>query len=237
MNHDYRRPNIGGKKGRHRAQPIDMYQGDDDDDSQIYDNMQNVLNNILEKDGNNYYDNRNNYQYNDQNYYPRQREDNRYYPRRYRSPGKKDFSFMRKKRNSLNKLRTKRSTDNVGHVMRNKAISKDQDPYNIPNMIHLLHSMEDEVSNRHTNTKLPKSRPKRHVGPHDEGGLQRLLSTGTLAPTTLSPNDPYYNHTIDLVFATYWFFPAKTRAILPEDQKCIANKMDKEAERFKTESK
>ncbi|XP_061183880.1 uncharacterized protein LOC133192057 [Saccostrea echinata] len=83
---------------------------------------------------------------------------------------------------------------------------------------------------KHTNKK-------RHVGPHDNDGIQRLLSTGTLAPTMLSPSHPMYNHSIDIVFATYWFFPAKTQAILPEDQKCIMQKMKEEKSRFDSKGK
>lgn len=80
-------------------------------------------------------------------------------------------------------------------------------------------------------------RRKRHVGPHDEGGLQRLLSTGTVAPTTLDPSHPDYNYTADVVFATYWFFPAKTQAILPQDQHCIDQKLSQEKIRFDVKSR
>lgn len=80
-------------------------------------------------------------------------------------------------------------------------------------------------------------RKKRHVGPHDEKGLQRLLSTGSLMPTLLPKSHPDYNHSIDLVFATYWFFPAKTKAILPEDQKCIEKRLSEETIRFDPKSK
>ncbi|XP_059161423.1 uncharacterized protein LOC131944658 isoform X2 [Physella acuta] len=73
-----------------------------------------------------------------------------------------------------------------------------------------------------------EGRWKRHVGPHDDDGLQRLLSTGVLAPTTLPPSHPDYNRSIDIIFATYWFFPANTHAILPQDQKCIAEKLAQE---------
>ena len=83
---------------------------------------------------------------------------------------------------------------------------------------------------------LSRSRARRHVGPHDEDGLQRLLSTGSLAPSSLPKTHPNYNHSIDFLFATYWFFPAKTRAILPEDQKCIEKKMSDEQIRFDPKS-
>lgn len=42
---------------------------------------------------------------------------------------------------------------------------------------------------------------------------------------------------MDVVFATYWFFPAKTNVLLPEDEACIAAKMATETERFKPDSK
>ena len=79
-------------------------------------------------------------------------------------------------------------------------------------------------------------RNRRHVGPHDEDGLQRLLSTGTLAPSSLPETNPLYNNSMDFVFATYWFFPAKTRAILPQDQKCIEEKLSQENQRFDPKS-
>lgn len=79
-------------------------------------------------------------------------------------------------------------------------------------------------------------RKRRHVGPHDDNGLQRLLSTGTLAPSTLPKGHPDYAHTVDVVFATYWFFPARTKAILPEDQRCIEQRMAGETERFDPKS-
>ncbi|KAH3701952.1 uncharacterized protein LOC127861055 [Dreissena polymorpha] len=81
-----------------------------------------------------------------------------------------------------------------------------------------------------------RKRKRRHVGPHDEEGLQRLLSTGSLMPSLLPQNHKNYNHSIELVFATYWFFPAKTRAILPQDQKCIEKKMSEEEIRFDPKS-
>ncbi|KAL8612256.1 hypothetical protein ACOMHN_038168 [Nucella lapillus] len=96
-------------------------------------------------------------------------------------------------------------------------------------------------SNSDTKRKKPKlnfmKRKRRHVGPHDDNGLQRLLSTGTLAPSSLPKDHPDYAHTVDLVFATYWFFPAKTRAILPRDQACIDKMMANEKQRFDPKNK
>lgn len=80
-------------------------------------------------------------------------------------------------------------------------------------------------------------RMKRHVGAHDDEGLQRLLSTGTIAPTTLPKDHPHYNHSIEYIFATYWFFPAKTQAILPKDEECISTKLAAETKRFDPNSK
>ncbi|XP_041373917.1 uncharacterized protein LOC121386932 [Gigantopelta aegis] len=80
-------------------------------------------------------------------------------------------------------------------------------------------------------------RDRRHVGPHDNHGLQRLLSTGTIAPTTLPPDHADFNHSVDIIFATYWFFPAKTQAILPQDRKCISDKLSKAETRFDPKSK
>jgi len=35
-----------------------------------------------------------------------------------------------------------------------------------------------------------------------------------------------------MIFATYWFYPAKTKAILPEDQRCIDDMMNDQEQRF-----
>lgn len=81
-------------------------------------------------------------------------------------------------------------------------------------------------------TSQSQNRFARHVGPHDMDGIQRLISTGTLAPAWISDG-----HNVDVIFATYWFFPSKTQAILPQDRDCIQQKMAEEAERFKPSSK
>ncbi|CAH1796048.1 unnamed protein product, partial [Owenia fusiformis] len=84
--------------------------------------------------------------------------------------------------------------------------------------------------------KTPGQRIKRHVGVHADGGLQRLISTGTLAPSLLDPGHPDFSQTIDVVFSVFWFFPAKTVVYLPEDQKCMDDKMKDEDVRFQPES-
>eukprot|EP00106_Octopus_bimaculoides_P010095 XP_014777537.1 PREDICTED: uncharacterized protein LOC106874346 [Octopus bimaculoides] len=80
-------------------------------------------------------------------------------------------------------------------------------------------------------------RNRRHIGPHDTKGLMRLISTGSLVPSNLPPNHPDFNHSIDIVFATYWFYPAETRIILPQDKKCIQQRMDDQSIRFDQTSK
>ncbi|GAB1601842.1 protein FAM234B-like [Argonauta hians] len=80
-------------------------------------------------------------------------------------------------------------------------------------------------------------RNRRHIGPHDTKGLMRLISTGSLVPSNLPPNHPDFNHSMDIVFATYWFYPAETRIILPKDKKCIQQRLDDQAIRFDQTSK
>ena len=41
---------------------------------------------------------------------------------------------------------------------------------------------EEEIEGSTEEKKKTRKRKKRHVGPHDEGGLQRLISTGTVEP-------------------------------------------------------
>ena len=40
-----------------------------------------------------------------------------------------------------------------------------------------------------------------------------------------------------MIFATYWFYPAKTEMILPEDHECIEKKMAQQLVRFDPKSK
>jgi hypothetical protein len=60
-----------------------------------------------------------------------------------------------------------------------------------------------------------------------------LISTGSLTDSFGEEK----TGAIDFVFATYWFFPAKTTVVLPEDQACIDRKMSQEEDRFNTSSK
>ncbi|KAG8180040.1 hypothetical protein JTE90_012884 [Oedothorax gibbosus] len=71
------------------------------------------------------------------------------------------------------------------------------------------------------------SRKRRHVGPHDGGGIQRVISTGTLAPS-LGKN----KSGIDVIYATFWFYPSEIQGLMPQDKQCIESRMKMEKERF-----
>ncbi|XP_035219132.1 uncharacterized protein LOC118192294 isoform X2 [Stegodyphus dumicola] len=68
-------------------------------------------------------------------------------------------------------------------------------------------------------------RNRRHVGPHDGGGIQRVISTGTLAPSKEGIG-------IDIIYATFWFYPSEVLSLLPKDKECIESGMKQEEERF-----
>lgn len=58
-----------------------------------------------------------------------------------------------------------------------------------------------------------RQRFSRHVGPHDGGGIQRLISTGSLAPV-LPGSGVSTGESIDIIFATYWFYPSQSQVSL-----------------------
>lgn len=60
---------------------------------------------------------------------------------------------------------------------------------------------------------------------------------GTLAPPLLKQTDPDYSRSMDVLFATYWFYPAKTKILLEEDNKCIEDMMKQEVQRLDPQSK
>ncbi|XP_075550002.1 protein FAM234B [Dermacentor variabilis] len=72
-------------------------------------------------------------------------------------------------------------------------------------------------------------RIRRHVGPHDAGGVQRTISTGTLLPGS-GPRS------VDLVFATFWFWPTRVRAMSAEERRCLERMRAHEATRFQADS-
>ncbi|XP_060079842.1 uncharacterized protein LOC132559243 [Ylistrum balloti] len=161
-----------------------------------------------------------------------------YYQKPYRNgyPGYDSSSPRYRQRGRVNNGHQPRRLNTIEH-MRHRRISRNslQQKEVSQKVSDLLHSKKLHHSVKRNNNY--RKRKRRHVGPHDEDGLQRLLSTGTLAPTTLPRSHPDYDHSIDFVFATYWFFPAKTQVILPADQKCIDGKMAKEKIRFSPRSK
>lgn len=75
-----------------------------------------------------------------------------------------------------------------------------------------------------------KQRIKRHIGVPDHGGFQRIIATAGLAPSLETINNNAPGDSIDVVFTTYWQYPAKVRVILPEDKACIEHyrKMSKQ---------
>ncbi|XP_064472122.1 uncharacterized protein LOC135386243 [Ornithodoros turicata] len=74
----------------------------------------------------------------------------------------------------------------------------------------------------------------RHVGPHDGGGVQRTISTGALLPPLGA--SAQHNQSMDVVFATFWFYPTDTNVLLPEDRNCIDQLLEQEEQRFRTDS-
>ncbi|UJR36933.1 hypothetical protein I4U23_029645 [Adineta vaga] len=83
---------------------------------------------------------------------------------------------------------------------------------------------EDDLDSRGNRKKF-----KRHVGPHDNGGLQRTISTGTLAPSF----ELNSKSSIDLIFATYWIHSDTSILLHADERACIDEGMAKEEERLK----
>jgi hypothetical protein len=72
-------------------------------------------------------------------------------------------------------------------------------------------------------TNKPSSnnaRKRRHVGPPDHGGFQRLIQTGSIA-ASFSDNKSKTPKGIDVVMVTYWMYPAKVRIITDKEKECI----------------
>ena len=77
-----------------------------------------------------------------------------------------------------------------------------------------------EKENKQENTSS-QARAKRHIGVPDHGGYQRLMATGSIVTSVGEENNTGPADSIDIVFTTYWQYPAKVRIILPEDKACI----------------
>jgi len=69
-----------------------------------------------------------------------------------------------------------------------------------------------------------------NVNVHRSCYLAYCCFPGTLAPSLVEADRN--SSSIDVIFATYWFYPAKTKAILPDDQRCIDDMMDRQEQRF-----
>lgn len=78
-------------------------------------------------------------------------------------------------------------------------------------------------SESHSKNISKNSRMKRHVGAPDHGGYQRLIATGSVVTSLGEESNKGPMDSIDVVFTTYWQYPAKVRVILPEDKACIEN--------------
>jgi len=212
-------------------------------DAPEYDDLGHVLQNVMQND---YSDVNDNQYYNKQyeNTFPEYENKPKYRARNRHDYGNSNQRIQKKA--GIDNMRRKRVTNSlfIDKNTENKSIYRNtkfkrntknnRDDINIDTKNKINYSKQSKKQN--VKRKL-LNRKRRHIGPHDEDGLQRLLSTGTLAPTTLPPDHPNYNHSIDVVFATYWFFPAKTQTILPKDQKCIDKKLSQEKTRFSPSSK
>ncbi|CAF0995646.1 unnamed protein product [Adineta steineri] len=80
-----------------------------------------------------------------------------------------------------------------------------------------------------TDFHTSRKKYKRHVGPHDNGGLQRTISTGTLAPSF----ELNSKSSIDLIFATYWIHSDTSTLLHADERACIDEGMAKEEDRLK----
>lgn len=86
------------------------------------------------------------------------------------------------------------------------------------------YDLEHEVSREEPKNKQNssvQSQARRHIGAPDHGGYQRLMATGSIVTSLGEENNTGPADSIDVVFTTYWQYPAKVRIILPEDKACI----------------
>ncbi|KAI1309010.1 hypothetical protein HDE_00313 [Halotydeus destructor] len=69
-------------------------------------------------------------------------------------------------------------------------------------------------------------RTRRHVGMHDGGGIQRVISTGTLAPSSSKRSGA-----LDVVFASFWFPPSQNVKLMSNKMAaCVDNLLRPDAE-------
>lgn len=93
-----------------------------------------------------------------------------------------------------------------------------EDFYDIEHEVTEGESVDKKDSSQNSSAK---SQFKRHVGAPDHGGYQRLMATGSIVTSLGEENNTGPADSIDIVFTTYWQYPAKVRIILPEDKACI----------------
>ena len=79
----------------------------------------------------------------------------------------------------------------------------------------------NQATHHKASHKTTPHRSTRHIGVPDHGGFQRIIATAGLAPSFQVVNTRGPTNSIDVVFTTYWQYPAKVRVILPEDKACI----------------
>ncbi|PIK58772.1 hypothetical protein BSL78_04293 [Apostichopus japonicus] len=116
--------------------------------------------------------------------------------------------------------------------IRRRNRNQPRDEYLLENIGRLLE--ESQFLGRKSSSTSNRRRG-RHLGAHDADGVQRLISTGSLAP----PLDAEYvrrGDSIDVVFAVYWFYPSEDHLILSEEEDCIRHCMDNELQRMNPES-
>lgn len=112
--------------------------------------------------------------------------------------------------------------------------------------------MTDSNSNEDEDFRSIRKKYRRHVGPHDAGGLQRTISTGQTLKRfidrskqtnlsdvlgTLAPSfELNSKSTVDLVFATYWIQSDTSTLLQADERACIEEGMSNEYERFRSDN-
>ncbi|KAK7105709.1 hypothetical protein V1264_017053 [Littorina saxatilis] len=161
-----------------------------------------------------------------------QPQDDNHATRSRSSPTKKPSNNLSRQNETphLNSDRGRQTLNKTPDNRRRQNVKEHPQPYNNNSGSKKRGGWSEERSLPQAMKK--RRRKKRHVGPHDDSGFQRLLSTGMIAPPTLAKDHPDYGHSMDVVFATYWIFPAKNKTLLTEDEKCVDKMMGEEAQRF-----
>ena len=107
------------------------------------------------------------------------------------------------------------------HYIENLHLLKHCIAENFYDIEHKVTENDPENKGNRKQNSSAQSQRKRHVGAPDHGGYQRLIATGSIMATLGEENQHEPRDSIDVVFTTYWQYPAKVRIILPEDKACI----------------